>query len=102
MIVEPSACLDPSLQKALKVVATYLEATDGISAGTTLTSWLPVPHDTGLLLCITAPVATGLPALSTSPIAFPQKPGRWMHTLASHRLFSGRSTSLSNWQRDAQ
>jgi long chain fatty acid CoA FadD26 len=47
-------------------------------------SWLPLYHDMGLLLGIFAPVAAGLPATLMSPIAFLQKPARWMQELASH------------------
>jgi long-chain fatty acid adenylase/transferase FadD26 len=52
-------------------------------------SWLPLYHDMGLLLGIFAPVAAGIPAVLMSPIAFLQKPARWMQLLASHtRTFS--------------
>jgi long-chain fatty acid adenylase/transferase FadD26 len=50
---------------------------------TTLLSWLPFYHDMGLLLGITGPVLTGLHAVLTSPIAFLQKPARWMQLLAT-------------------
>ncbi len=56
---------------------------------TTPVSWLPLYHDMGLLLGIFAPVAAGLHAVLMSPIAFLQKPARWMQSLASHtRTFS--------------
>jgi len=50
---------------------------------TTLLSWLPFYHDMGLLLGVVGPVLTGLHAVLTSPIAFLQKPARWMQLLAS-------------------
>ncbi|MGH3968061.1 MAG: AMP-binding protein, partial [Mycobacterium sp.] len=40
-------------------------------------------HDMGLLLGIVGPVLTGLPAVLMSPVAFLQKPARWMQLLAS-------------------
>jgi long chain fatty acid CoA FadD26 len=50
---------------------------------TTLLSWLPFYHDMGLLLGVVGPVLTGLHAVLTSPVAFLQKPARWMQLLAS-------------------
>jgi long-chain fatty acid adenylase/transferase FadD26 len=50
---------------------------------TTLVSWLPFYHDMGLLLGVVGPVLTGLHAVLTSPVAFLQKPARWMQLLAS-------------------
>lgn len=56
---------------------------------TTLLSWLPFYHDMGLLLGVVGPVLTGLSAVLTSPIAFLQKPARWMQLLATNsRPFS--------------
>ena len=57
---------------------------------TTVVSWLPFYHDLGLQYGIFFPVVAGLHAVITSPMAFLQKPARWMQLLASNsRSFSG-------------
>jgi fatty acid CoA ligase FadD28 len=52
---------------------------------TTILSWLPFYHDMGLLLGICAPIVLGLPTVLTSPVAFLQRPARWMQLMASNR-----------------
>ena len=52
---------------------------------TTILSWLPFYHDMGLLLGICAPVVLGLRTVLTSPVAFLQRPARWMQLMASNR-----------------
>jgi long-chain fatty acid adenylyltransferase FadD28 len=51
---------------------------------TTIMSWLPFYHDMGLYLGICGPILTGLHAVLTSPVAFLQRPARWMQLLASN------------------
>ncbi|OHU98922.1 AMP-binding protein [Mycobacterium talmoniae] len=51
---------------------------------TTIVSWLPFYHDMGLYLGVCGPVLTGLPTVLASPVAFLQRPARWMQLLASN------------------
>jgi long-chain fatty acid adenylase/transferase FadD26 len=68
-----------------QVIADYLEDIGGAPLpDITLLSWLPLYHDMGLLLGVFGPVLTGLQAVLTSPMAFLQKPARWMQLLASN------------------
>jgi long-chain fatty acid adenylase/transferase FadD26 len=68
-----------------QVFSDYLEDYGGVPPpGTTVVSWLPFYHDMGLLLGIFAPVAVGMHAVLISPMAFLQKPARWMQLLASN------------------
>ena len=73
-----------------KVISDYFEDIGGVPpSDLTLVSWLPFYHDMGLLLGLTAPIVLGLHTALTSPIAFLQKPARWMQMLASNtRPFS--------------
>jgi long-chain fatty acid adenylase/transferase FadD26 len=50
---------------------------------TTVVSWLPFYHDLGLHFGIFFPIIAGLHAVVTSPMAFLQKPARWMQLLAN-------------------
>ncbi len=52
---------------------------------TTLVSWLPFYHDMGLVLGIFGTIAyQGMTAVLTSPMAFLQKPARWIQLIAKY------------------
>jgi amino acid adenylation domain-containing protein len=48
-------------------------------------AWLPPYHDMGLIGFIVAPVLTGGPATLLSPIAFIQRPLRWLRAVSRHQ-----------------
>ncbi|MGW3962684.1 fatty acyl-AMP ligase [Amycolatopsis sp. NPDC005003] len=56
----------------------------GAESGTTSTvSWLPLFHDMGLILGIGAPMAGGLEAVLMDPLAFLERPARWLRALSA-------------------
>ncbi len=66
-----------------QVISDYFDHMGNVPPpGTTMVSWLPFYHDMGLLLGIFAPLSRGFHAVLTSPMAFLQKPARWMQELA--------------------
>jgi fatty acid CoA ligase FadD21 len=48
----------------------------------TIVSWLPFYHDMGLVLGVCAPILGGFRADLTSPLAFLERPARWVQALA--------------------
>jgi fatty acid CoA ligase FadD21 len=73
------------LMRSLFTGANVSSATD-----LTIVSWLPFYHDMGLVLGVCAPILGGYPAALMSPVAFLERPARWMRALAENpRAFSG-------------
>jgi fatty acid CoA ligase FadD21 len=72
--------------------ANFEQLMRGLFAGTnvksstdmTIVSWLPFYHDMGLVLGVCAPILGGFPAALMSPVAFLEKPARWVRALAEN------------------
>ncbi|MEY8016698.1 MULTISPECIES: AMP-binding protein [Mycobacterium] len=74
-----------------QIMADYFALDGGVAPpGLTAVSWLPFYHDLGLLLGIVMPILVGAPSVLTSPVAFLQRPARWLHLMAGDGpTFSG-------------
>ncbi|WP_290060842.1 fatty acyl-AMP ligase, partial [Amycolatopsis solani] len=56
----------------------------GAEARTTSTvSWLPLFHDMGLILGIGAPMVAGMASVLMDPLAFLERPARWLQALSA-------------------
>jgi fatty acid CoA ligase FadD21 len=62
----------------------YFAETNFKSTPETFVSWLPFYHDMGLVLGVCAPILSGVRAELTSPIAFLERPARWLRALAEN------------------
>ncbi len=61
-----------------------------LPADATIVSWLPFYHDMGLVLGVCAPILGGYRAELMSPVAFLERPARWMRALGENpHAFSG-------------
>jgi fatty acid CoA ligase FadD21 len=59
-------------------------ANSKVPPDSTIVSWLPFYHDMGLVLGICAPILGGYRAELTSPVAFLERPSRWVRSLAEN------------------
>jgi acyl-CoA synthetase (AMP-forming)/AMP-acid ligase II len=48
-------------------------------------SWLPLFHDMGLIMGMMHPLFVGAPCYLMAPLAFLQKPARWLHAISRYR-----------------
>jgi fatty acid CoA ligase FadD21 len=62
----------------------FADSSVKVPPNTAIVSWLPFYHDMGLVLGICAPILGGFRADLTSPVAFLERPARWMQALARH------------------
>ncbi|MFZ0639543.1 MAG: AMP-binding protein [Candidatus Acidiferrales bacterium] len=65
----------------IRSIAEGVKLTDGDVA----VSWLPLYHDMGLIGAWFVPLATGIPLVSLSPLAFLTRPVRWLQAISRHR-----------------
>jgi fatty acid CoA ligase FadD21 len=69
-----------------QLMADYFADRDGVApSDTVIVSWLPFYHDMGLVLGVIAPILGGYSGELTSPVAFLQRPARWIQSMAQKR-----------------
>ncbi|WP_263143885.1 fatty acyl-AMP ligase [Pseudomonas sp. RIT-PI-AD] len=56
-----------------------------LGADTVSVNWLPNYHDMGLMGGTICPLLWGAPCIQMSPLAFAQKPSRWLRAIGEHR-----------------
>ncbi|GHG07308.1 MULTISPECIES: fatty acyl-AMP ligase [Amycolatopsis] len=69
------------------VLANVTQAVRGLGldpAAATTVSWLPLFHDMGLVLGLLTPLALGLRSVLMDPLAFIERPVRWLELLGDH------------------
>ncbi len=79
------------------VVANALQgvsAFDIANGPTTAVAWLPLFHDMGLVLSIATPLVAGFPSVLMDPVAFLERPERWLRLLGE---FPGALSAAPNF-----
>ena len=67
-----------------QLMADYFAPMSGVvPPGTNIVSWLPFYHDMGLVFAIVTPILGGIPSHLTSPMAFLQRPARWIQAMST-------------------
>jgi fatty acid CoA ligase FadD21 len=67
-----------------QLMADYFAPTNGVApSDLTIVSWLPFYHDMGLVLGVVAPILGGWSGELMSPVAFLQRPARWIEAMAT-------------------
>jgi acyl-CoA synthetase (AMP-forming)/AMP-acid ligase II len=74
-----------------------LAAFDAMSSPATAVGWLPLFHDMGLVLSVAAPVVGGFSSVLMDPVAFLEKPERWLKLLS---LYPGVLSAAPNFAYD--
>lgn len=69
-------------------------AFDITSGPTTAVAWLPLFHDMGLVLSIATPLVAGFPSVLMDPVAFLERPQRWLRLLGQ---FPGALSAAPNF-----
>ncbi|OBH63204.1 acyl-CoA synthetase [Mycobacterium intracellulare] len=66
-----------------QLMAAYFPDFNGVAPRDSVcVSWLPFYHDMGLMQGVIAPILGGYPGVLTSPVAFLQRPARWIQAMA--------------------
>jgi acyl-CoA synthetase (AMP-forming)/AMP-acid ligase II len=65
--------------------AEMINAAFGHDEHTTMVGWLPLFHDMGLVGCVMQPIYNGFLSVLMPPVAFIQRPARWLRAISKYR-----------------
>ena len=69
---------------------TFRQTEDSIILG-----WLPLYHDMGLIGNVLQPLYVGAPCILMSPVAFLQKPSRWLQAISRYRATTSGASNFA-------